>query len=503
VARVEWTVHLANKKPIWYQFQTIDGEDGYPSNHPLRNPGITDPAERMRMVIDPGPRTLTGPGESASFSRDSDSGGYPMTFPPADLNPYGIDTLGEIHTDTQGRLVVVGGHGRSGSMYRPAGIANYANNDGWWDDTSDGTVRATVVLDDGTTVEAAPSWVIAGPPGYAPQIANLVTLYDTMFDVAVRKMGYRPDMYNGSRWDKDYEPDFDTEVRPLLQRASGYPWVVAIPPKVHQFDFARLGDPDPQYNPLRRYFFEVLRPPNEQNALISTSTGYTMMPFLAGDDPARKSQLSSKFLKLTYTQYFVLEQWVSGRFQGAGVGRATGGASDGADDGQALSRATLENCVGGGFCPGIEMTWISRNPLIYSEPFRLKPRRYDGPPLSLGMDFAQGLEPGDVIKFMALPWQGDFNDCSSQLLDDRIVWWWPAQRPVFVYLESGCRKQVPWIGTDYDQNAPDYIAFADKIEMVKYWKELGFVFNVGTADQPDFIEVQRTLPRDGSTSVGD
>jgi L-Lysine epsilon oxidase N-terminal len=209
VARVEWTVHLANKKPIWYQFQTIDGEDGYPSNHPLRNPGITDPAERMRMVIDPGPRTLTGPGESASFSRDSDSGGYPMTFPPADLNPYGIDTLGEIHTDTQGRLVVVGGHGRSGSMHRPAGIANYANNDGWWDDTSDGTVRATVVLDDGTTVEAAPSWVIAGPPGYAPQIANLVTLYDTMFDVAVRKMGYRPDMYNGSRWDKDYEPDFD------------------------------------------------------------------------------------------------------------------------------------------------------------------------------------------------------------------------------------------------------------------------------------------------------
>jgi hypothetical protein len=488
VARIEWTVHLANKKPIWYEFQTLDGEDGYASNHPLRNAGITDPAKRTKMIIDPGPRTLTDCGQSASFSRRSDAHGYPMTFPPADLEPYGIDTLGEIHTDEQGRLIVVGGHGRSGSMYRPAGITSYANNDGWWDDTSDGPVTATIVFDDGTRVDATPAWVITAPPGYAPQILNLVTLYDTIFDVAVRAQGYRPDLYADSQWNTDYRPDYETEIAPILRRGSAYPWVVAIPPKTHHFDLDRLGDPDPAYNSMRQYYFGVLRAPNQQNAIASPENGYTMMPYLAGDEATSQSQKSSKYQMLTDTQYFLLQQWSQGLFRRDDEPLV-------ADAGQTLTRAALENCVGGAFSPGIEMTWISRNPRIYTEPFRLKLKAQVPTPLSLGMNLAAGLEPGDLIKFMAVPWQADFNECSSQPLDNRVVWWWPAQRPVMVYLEPGRHKQVAWVGTDYDQHAPDYVSFKDDIEMVEHWKRLGFVFNTGTADRPDFVEVERTLPR--------
>src|SRR5207302_1757155 len=116
VARVEWTVHLANKKPSWYAFHVNEGEYGYSPDHALRNADVADPYERRRRLItDPGPRTLTGPGASVDFSRTDNPDGYPMTFPPDGLKPAEIDTLGGLRTDDAGRLVVVGGHGCSGS----------------------------------------------------------------------------------------------------------------------------------------------------------------------------------------------------------------------------------------------------------------------------------------------------------------------------------------------------------------------------------------------------
>ena len=50
----------------------------------------------------------------AHFDR-SGSGSYATTFPPEALEPFSIDTLGEIMTDDAGRLIVLGGHGRTGS----------------------------------------------------------------------------------------------------------------------------------------------------------------------------------------------------------------------------------------------------------------------------------------------------------------------------------------------------------------------------------------------------
>ncbi len=119
------------------------------------------------------------------------------------------------------------------------------------------------------------------------------------------------------------------------------------------------------------------------------------------------------------------------------------------------------------------------------------------PPLSLGQSFADGLEPGDLTKYMAVPWQADFNECSSQQIGERYVWWWPVQRPSFVYVRrDGHLRQVPWVGTDADQTAKDYVQFADDTDMVRRWSELGFVYNVGTAARPEFVEVARRLRRD-------
>ena len=137
------------------------------------------------------------------------------------------------------------------------------------------------------------------------------------------------------------------------------------------------------------------------------------MPFLCGDNCFVPGVPKSSYLTVTDTQYFYLQQWARGRF--------TVGAVEPDPPGLALDRAAIENCVGGAFSPGIEMTWISRNPQLYSEPFRIKHRPDVTPPLSLGNDFARGMEPGDVRKYLACPWQADFNECSQEQVGERYA----------------------------------------------------------------------------------
>src|SRR5438105_2942928 len=111
---IEWKVYVANKKSCWYEFQESQGEHGYPDGYPRRNADVTG-AQRSRLIIDPGPRLANGTTKRrASFDR-SGEGLYATTFSPEELTPFPIDTLGEMMTDDSGRLVVLGGHGRSGS----------------------------------------------------------------------------------------------------------------------------------------------------------------------------------------------------------------------------------------------------------------------------------------------------------------------------------------------------------------------------------------------------
>lgn len=490
VDSIEWTVHVANKKAIWYQSLANAGEDGYSPEHPLRNAGVTARQQRLERIIDPGPRTLTGPGKSAAFSRKSSPPfPYKMTFPPLGLKPATIDSLGEMHTDAQNRLIFVGGYGNSGSSAASPVISDFANNDDWWDDICDGPVRATIKLKDGSKVEAISSWVVVAPPRYAPQLVNLVTLYDVLFDISVRFLDYVPDIFAGSMWNRNYHPSWERDIRPILERARGYQWVVAVPPKPHEFDFQRLGDPNSDFNAYRKYYLGAVRSPDRTNEFASSTTGLPSMPYIAGDNCVAAAFMTSNYMTLTRTQYFFLQQWAAGKFK-PGTARKQSAS-------ERLDRVALEQCVGGAFCPGIEMTWINRNPRIYSEPFRIHRKdRNTRDPLSLGADLESGMEPGDVTKYMALPWQADFNACSSQQIGDRFLWWWPVQRPAFVFIEEdGGKKQVGWVGTIDDQNASDYVQFADSLDMVRDWNRLGFVFDKGCPNKADFFEVARTLPR--------
>jgi len=525
VKSITWTVHMANKKASWYEFATNEGEHGYASNHPLRNASVTGEA-RQALVIDPGPRSISGANAGpVNMDRGSIPVGYQGgNFPQGTLYPNldSIDTLGELRTDSEGRLLVLGGLGISGTADPQAVIQQYANNDGWWDDTSDGPVRAHIEWDDAPAEDADAAWASVAPPSYAPEIANLVTLWDTVFDSAVRA-GHFPGICDGGLWksgEDGYLPNFRTEIKPLLERATTYTWVAAIPPKAHTFDIDSLGTlPDgevDQYCGFRNWILDILRPPSSENTLIS-QRGATMMPYLAGDNCLIDGTLTSSYLRVTDTQYFFLQQWAAGYFVNEPEAEPAAGQ---APNPLSLTRRILENCVGGAFSPGIEATWIVRNRAIYQpdDPFRINAAAPTDGPLKLGFN-PGAMEPGDLTRYMAIPWQADFNECSSQPIGDRVLWWWPAQRPEFVYLDPTrpvpldaaddmnalltgvpapslqTKGQVAWVGTDFDQKRGDFIAFADDVQMVQYWSQLGFVMEKDVLGEQRFVEVARTLPR--------
>src|SRR4026207_2093019 len=106
-AEITWTVHVANKKSAWYQFQLALDIPEAAANSPLKTDpselrnsqpveidGVTRIPTRAELTIDPGPRSISGPNESGK-QYEFDSGKFFKT------NVY----LGELRTDDAGRLV--------------------------------------------------------------------------------------------------------------------------------------------------------------------------------------------------------------------------------------------------------------------------------------------------------------------------------------------------------------------------------------------------------------
>lgn len=312
---IQWQVYLANKKAVWYTFDALCGEHGYDPDHPRRNADITDPQARQQLIIDPGPRIVDATKRRrASFERTCDE--YAPVFPP-ELLPHSIDTLGELRTDDHGRLLVLGGHGNSGSIKRGFGqprIDTYANNDGWFDDTSDGVVMARLVMFS-QEVNALryidveyPAWVIVGYPAYVPEILDIITLDDVIHDLAIRAFAERTDLYGeaGSfaqpqqidtrdpaalqqwrarklEWNPDYRPWFYRDVWPILFRAdemsyltnvleqSNYPhnqsargnfdpYKLSVPPQLNTAGLARAKRSLAERHLRGELFVEALEP---------------------------------------------------------------------------------------------------------------------------------------------------------------------------------------------------------------------------------------------------
>jgi hypothetical protein len=134
-----------------------------------------------------------------------------------------------------------------------------------------------------------------------------------------------------------------------------------------------------------------------------------------------------------------------------------------------LDRAALENCVGGAFAVGIEVSWQIRNKKLYSAPFRIN--QYAN---SQYLGDSNLIQPGHFTRQMALPWQTDFLGCTFY----NGLAWWPAQRPDIVYLskadfDGSPRKSKIW--TRPSSSWPVGGAGPSQEEFVKHYYKLGVV----------------------------
>jgi L-Lysine epsilon oxidase N-terminal/L-lysine epsilon oxidase C-terminal domain len=422
---ITWTVELANTKAAWYGFQlALDiPEAGSAPPTVLRNAAIAD---RSRLSIKPPPQQVSG--SHATHQR------FDGVF--MEKSVY----LGEIFTDEAGRLLVLGGHGKSAS-YDGSWAITFANNEGWHDDVSDGPVTADVTLD-GRALDVVPAWIVVAPPNYGPRRKSVRTMWDLMRDVAIQ----------AGMLAAPARPSFRRDIQPIFERLAGLSWVNAGFAAAFgwggAFDvsskeaLAKLSDPGPATRQIRATLANAFR------RFDVDSWSPKPWPWLYGDamniPPAPTPRQNAA---LTGTQLALLDQWAAGDFDAdddpAYVSPSTIDQVPLAEQGDVLTRAALDFCLADAFHPGCEMTWPVRAATMYLSPFRFAhaPAQWIEP--DLGQELTSdaltipngplyGQIPGGVTRWMAVPWQTDSSSCRSgyvKTYDPYVPTFWPARVP--------------------------------------------------------------------------
>ncbi|HEY2583459.1 MAG TPA: LodA/GoxA family CTQ-dependent oxidase, partial [Mucilaginibacter sp.] len=196
-AKITWSVELSNKKASWFAFRgakkalaVYNGEPNDPTTGNLpdvRNAGVGEmvlkkdgdksyylPDEKriQFLEIHGGAKKISGENVCTDENHDYKFVGKFKEIVTVEL--------GEVRTDDVGRLIVLGGKGHSdavdehGKSIRDMRfIRNYANNNDWHDDVSDGPVKVEVLIEGKSVKVKGDAWVICTVPDFAPDIDNL------------------------------------------------------------------------------------------------------------------------------------------------------------------------------------------------------------------------------------------------------------------------------------------------------------------------------------------
>lgn len=427
-AEITWRVDVANAKPIWY-----DPDEAFDVPNPpdcrQRNPKVTD---RRTLVTHAKPRTVVG----ASAAPQPLDGG---TFLGLAVN------LGEVLTDKAGRLIVMPADGRA--VQGPdAPPLTGLSSDGWTDDTCDGPVNATVRIN-GKTFTADPAYVVSTSPDWGPSVAEgIVTLYDAI----------EGGLYTAGRRKKG-TTDFSRDIYPIFRRMTDTQWVNEgffttngwgspadwTKPTLR----ARLADKSAANRAWRRKIFASFRNPD------FGAMEPDLVPALYGDKIAIPPNLVQprQWLAVTPLQYAHLRAWADGNFTDAGEsGAQTLAQIPVAQQPAALDKASFGACLGGAFHPGIEFTWLSRIPWIWTNDMRFasvakEPNYTDyGPLMTQAIALSRTgplskLGPGSIGQWMGLPWHSDSASCRSgySLATSPVSpTFWPARIPNQVLAEE-------------------------------------------------------------------
>jgi hypothetical protein len=487
-AAIKWEVQLANLKAAWYQFQIAldipEAASADPSRK--RNKGVSD---RSKLAIVA--QKLAISGNSAPSGRlpifEGEFCGQPVY-------------LGELKIDAKGRLIVLGGRGKTGSI-PGAKITTFANNDGWHDDVSDGPVTATVLIA-GNEIPVDPGWVVVAPPNYAPDLKGVRTLYDLMLDVFIDAGWVSP----------PGTASFVRDILPIFQRLAGLQWVNAgyasafahggsldlLDPKM----IAKLDDAGESNKSFRYQIANSFRDYDKD------SWSPDPWPWLYGDamdipfapTPRQNTMLAKH-------QILCLKRWAEGSFVSdfpAAI-MAFHAIEDVpvSDQPAMLDRSALEFCLADAFHPGCELTWPVRHASMYMAPFRVRHRRDDeksyptgeilSPAEALAFDGPlYGQRPGWLTRWMAVPWHTDTASCRSQADYDPtynpyVPTFWPARVPNQVISQdaysivmdnskpqsdrvAAFRHRAGWIEQTLEGNYLQQIS-----EMLDYYGEMGLV----------------------------
>lgn len=528
---INWTVHVANTKGAWYQFNS-------PMDMGAETPGLTGEMrnqffsgrERESLLIDPGPASID---TASKPKKPVEMVGYFWKRP----NRQRVK-LGELRIDEKGRLVVHPGNAVGASATPGNGITSFSDNDGWYDDWCDGPVQASVKLKDGRKMDPEPAWVTCCGPNWAPHIHAFTTMYDVVRDVMVHG---KPLIGQPALEPK--LPDkisFLEEIYPIFHRLGMMEWLsegaqlregwINVGDFLDEKYIKRLADPSKANLKFRESVFRHFRHQNDPKPR------QYKLPDMLGSG-ANYDPSPAHWLIMPKLQHEILKKWRDGKFVDdldrpeANIRSIEEVALEHRP--ASLTRAALEPCSGGAFHPGVEMTWPLRQAALYDEkwPYRIKlgnrpsllqndvvgrqmnplscfnlktippatPHNKSGEAYTFkpGPNAPIGPQmPGDLTRWMGLPWFGDAFSCGLAVEyanDFPNAIWWPALTPIDVLPElyynqiaaegvsdevklSFYEKRVAWvrgvrgIGLHVEASYMDGLSRA-----VDLWNRLGFV----------------------------
>ncbi|HYG79413.1 MAG TPA: LodA/GoxA family CTQ-dependent oxidase [Pyrinomonadaceae bacterium] len=177
------------------------------------------------------------------------------------------------------------------------------------------------------------AWVTIGSPKFAPELVNIVTLDDLMYDVGVRFYDLVPARYDRKKQARntDYIANYERDIEPIIRRPMDSLWVANLPSMAPFFapPFNQRDNSEANRKNRETYLGYFRRPgephnspegrddPHSYNSLWSgdgkAATNVPMMPLQSGSNSVW-DYVIGKFLTLTDTQYFLLSQWAAGKF---------------------------------------------------------------------------------------------------------------------------------------------------------------------------------------------
>lgn len=477
-AEIEWHVQLVNRKAA----ASADWGMGVAAPGPLN--GSHDPLSGpvpLQYIIDSGELTISGRDQGQLMMLGTIMTGLP--------NSRAVK-LGDLTTDAEGRLVVYGGHGLADSWLDPAPEPDRIRNPSWYDDISDGIVRATVKIN-GETHEALAARIVVSPPDYAHPCIAPVTLFDLAFD---RSGGKEPDT------------SFTNHIHPILHRSTFLEWTLfkisggnygRSPKHGHGYTANHDMHPDGAFFDPR--VFPTLYDTTSQTGQDRRGKYLAYLKHPSGSPPPAGaggfySMPAIEGLTFTQVQYDHFANFAAGTFdphwdeaRDPCVLHPPQTLPRLGDMPRVRNRAAMDFAVGGPFFPGVEVGAVVDDPASYTTVGNEDP--------AINFRISDEIPAGALTASLAVPWQVGFNQHHYQSADgDRADNLYPSARPVVVAAkQNGTTDDMTWTRPFTNERGDKYQRqkMRTNQHMIDHWSELGFI-----APAKYYVETDRTLQED-------